>query len=147
MAVIDLSADKYKRNNVVVKCGDREFVATPDDATLDKIMSVGKKQMADGVKATKRLSKIDFDDLKDDDIDEVVNETVGTVSTAKTDYVKLADSIFGKGAGDAIYKYLGSSTLVMQDVMEDVVNELYAKRKEQKKKAKKKYSNKAKKMK
>lgn len=147
MTVIDLSAQKYKRDKVVVKCGDKEFVATPDDTTLDKIVKLGKKQMADGLKAGKKLDQIDFNNLKENEIDNAVNEVVNTVSFVKGDYIKLADAIFGNGAGSVIYKFLGSSTLAMQDVMEDVTNELYAKRKEQKKKSKKKYRNKAKKVK
>lgn len=147
MTVIDLSAQKYKRDNVIVKCGDKEFVATPDDTTLDKIVNLGKKQMADGLKAGKKLDQIDFNNLKESEIDNAVDEAVNTVSVAKGDYVKLADAIFGKGAGSTIYKFLGSSTLAMQDVMEDVVDELYAKHQEQKAKGKKKYKNKAKKVK
>lgn len=147
MTVIDLSTKKYQKNKVVVKCGDKEFVATPNDETLNKIVMLGKKQMADGLKAGRRLENIDFDNLEDKEIDTAVSEAVDTVTMAKTDYVNLANAIFGDGAGNAIYKYLGSSTLAMQDVMEDVVNELYSKRNDQAKSAKKKYKNKVKKVK
>lgn len=141
MALIDLSSKKYNRDKVVVKCGDREFVATPDDATLEKIVKIGKKQMADGLKMNAKLNKIDFNDLKDDEIDTAVDDAVTTVAFAKGDYIKLADAIFGRGAGNAIYKYLGSSTLAMQDVMTDVINELYAQNDENKKAEKEKYTS------
>lgn len=141
MTVIDLSAQKYKRDKVVVKCGDKEFVATPNDTTLDKIIKLGKKQMADGLKAGKKLDQIDFDNLQENEIDNAVDEAVNTVTVAKADYVKLADAIFGRGAGSTIYKFLGSSTVVMQEVMQDVVEQLYAQRNEQDKEAKKKYTS------
>lgn len=141
MTVIDLSTQKYKRDKVVVKCGDKEFVATPNDTTLDKIIKLGKKQMADGLKAGKKLDQIDFDNLQENEIDNAVDEAVNTVTVAKADYIKLADAIFGRGAGSTIYKFLGSSTVVMQEVMQDVVEQLYAQRKEQDKEAKKEYTS------
>lgn len=141
MTVIDLSSKKYNRDKVIVKCGDRDFVATPNDTTLDKIIKLGKKQMADGLKAGKRLNQIDFDNLQENEIDNAVDEAVNTVTVAKSDYVKLADAIFGRGAGSTIYKFLGSSTIAMQEVMQDVVEQLYAQRKEKDSEAKKEYTS------
>lgn len=130
MTVIDLNNEKYVQNDVVVKCGDKEFRATPDDKTLNKVIAVSKKQMADGYIAGSRLDKLSSSDLNDNQIKALVNDAVNTMAGAKEDYIDLANAIFGRGAGNAIYKAVGNSTVAMSNVMEDVVNELYAKNKE-----------------
>lgn len=142
MTVIDLNQEKYKNNEVVLKCGDKEFVAVADDKTLDRIMSVSKKQIADGIKAQNRINQIDFDKLDDSNIDKAVESAVDTMAVAKDDYIRLADNIFGKGAGQAIYDALGHSTIGMQNVLQEVTEELYRKKAETKAKAKAKYKRK-----
>lgn len=129
MTVIDLTGEKYKQNKVVVKCGDKEFSAVADDKTLDKIIAAGKKQIKDGFVSSRNFEKLsdNDNDLTNKQIDQLVDSAVDTVANAKEDYVELANAIFGRGAGNAIYKAVGSSTIVMAQVMNDVTDELYAK--------------------
>ena len=142
MTVIDLNAEKYRNNEVVVKCGDKEFVAVADDKTLDRIMSASKKQLADGIKAQNKINQIDFDKLDDSNIDQAVESAVDTITVAKEDYIQLADNIFGKGAGQAIYNALSHSTIAMNNVLQEVADELYKKKSQAKAKAKAKYKRK-----
>lgn len=141
MTVIDLNAKKYQKESVVLKCGEREFKAFPDDQTLNRINKIGKAQMKDGLKASNKINGIDFDNIKDEDINTVVDTVTDTMKIASGDYIKLANAIFDdKEAGKIIYEYLGKSTLAMQDVLNDVVSELY----EQKQNVEKKHKNKVK---
>lgn len=129
MTVIDLTSEKYKQNKVVVKCGDKEFSAVADDKTIDKVIAASKKQIKDGFVSSRNFDKLsDGDsDLTEKQIDELVDNAVNTVAHTKEDYMNLANAIFGRGAGSAIYKAVGSSTIVMGQVMNDVTDELYAK--------------------
>lgn len=151
MTVIDLSAKKYQKDKVVVKCGKKEFVAVANDKTMNRIFKANKNQITDGLMLAKKIDSIDLDDVDEKDISKEVNSLVnlftGSILNSKKDNIELADAIFGNGAGKEIYEYLRSSTIALNSVLEDVMNELYKKEKQTETKAKKKYRNKAKKVK